>query len=124
MKPLRLCCTSENNCHAADTPGEPCWGRVAAIDEDCVDDPELRTWVHGCEGHEDRFGKYKPEPAGDPPAPEQVTTCDPDRHAKALFAAAQKMSLILRPWLDLDEGLRDHFRQMAAAVLAVKDSEQ
>jgi hypothetical protein len=60
VKPLTMCCSTENQCWAAGTEGEPCWGQVYAIDEDCADDPELRTWLHGCEGHEDRFGKYKP----------------------------------------------------------------
>lgn len=39
----------------------PCWGQVEVIDEDYTD--EDHWWIHGCEGHRDRYERYVPPPA-------------------------------------------------------------
>ena len=43
---------------------EPCYGTVEVIDEEYGDGEEdgqsWHTWVHGCEGHRELHGPYKP----------------------------------------------------------------
>ncbi len=52
----------------------PCWGEVIAIDEDYgggdfgPGEP-WHEWIHGCEGHRERWGAYVPPPSE---APRQV----------------------------------------------------
>lgn len=65
-------CCYRGDCWAYDSekhfPDEiwagPCWGESTVIDEDYPDDPVLRTWVHGCDGHRERWQKYVPPPSG------------------------------------------------------------
>lgn len=41
----------------------PCWGQVEVIDEDYTEDDHW--WIHGCEGHRDRWGRYVAPPPSD-----------------------------------------------------------
>ena len=46
----------------------PCWGESVVIDEDYYDDEDGcrsdSTWIHACEGHRERYGKYVAQPTG------------------------------------------------------------
>lgn len=70
IPPVVPCCYVDE-CWAHDSEPSapwagPCWGKSEVIDEDYAGDPELATWVHACEGHRERWGKYVPPPATQP----------------------------------------------------------
>lgn len=78
LPPVIPCCF-EGECwaHYDQEARGPCWGHVSAIDEDYQDDWELRSWVHGCEGHPNRWGPWFP-----PTQPNFEVRKDGDRYEK------------------------------------------
>lgn len=57
LPPLEKCC--EASCWARWKDHEPCYGKVQVISE------ASEEYIHGCEGHPEYKGKYKPfVPAG------------------------------------------------------------
>lgn len=61
------CCGAD--CWGEDwqTPEQPCWGDVRAVDEEAAGDGDY-CWVHACEGHGAMYegGTYRPHPGAFP----------------------------------------------------------
>ena len=61
LPPVIPCCGSDSCwAHYEQDERGPCWGQVQAIDEDQWGDEW--EWIHGCEGHPERWGAYVPPP--------------------------------------------------------------
>lgn len=81
IPPRTWCCHAEE-CWAHDETNPTaiwfgqCWGESSVIDEDYTDDDHW--WIHGCEGHPDRFGAYVP-PRETPPDLAKTPHMRPER---------------------------------------------
>lgn len=64
---LSRCCGAPCWAAGLDEYG-PCCGAVDVIDEDDADDPDLATWVHGCQAHQARGEMGRPPPPTAPSA--------------------------------------------------------
>jgi hypothetical protein len=64
IPPFVPCCYEEE-CWAHDSEAlnpeavwaGPCWGKGEVIDEEYTEDEHW--WIHACEGHRERWGKYR-----------------------------------------------------------------